>query len=363
MIYWPLRPGRIITSPFGQRGDEFHAGTDFGWPGGSANKPVYAVDSGTVRYCGAADGYGGPDPCGWIVVESPSGCWEYGHIRRQPSIRVGATVTAGQQIAIVNPDRNSNGGCDPHLHLSYMPNGYNPDQKADPLPRLAGALDPPGGAQTMKPDFNEYPLWSPNNQQRNGTKIDLFLLHTQEGGGNADQLARWLGGNVSASYHYTISMDPRDKGVTVCDVVDTDLASWSVLSANNRSINLCFAGSRASWSRQDWISNCGSAIDVAAYLAVQDCKKYGIPFTVIAPPYTAGRAGISDHNYVTKVLRDGTHTDLGGGFPWDIFTASVNKYAGITTAPARQLPRDFTDRQLAEDIWTTLQAVKTKLGA
>ncbi|NDF13388.1 MAG: hypothetical protein EB060_11330, partial [Proteobacteria bacterium] len=165
-------------------------------------------------------------------------------------------------------------------------------------------------------DFNEYPVWSPSHQARGGTKIDLFLLHTQEGDANADGLARWLANPANkVSYHYTISMDARDKGITVCDVVDTDRASWSVLSANNRSINLCFAGSRSSWSRQQWLDKVGRAIDVAAYLAVQDCRKYGIPFTVIPPPYSQGRAGISDHRYVTRVLKDGSHTDVGDGFP------------------------------------------------
>ena len=46
--YWPLGAGRIVTSPFGPREDGFHAGTDFGFPGGSANKPVYACASGIV---------------------------------------------------------------------------------------------------------------------------------------------------------------------------------------------------------------------------------------------------------------------------------------------------------------------------
>ena len=92
------------------------------------------------------------------------------------------------------------------------------------------------------------------------------------------------------SYHYTVSEDPRDHGVTVCDVVDTDDASWSVLSANNRSINLCFAGSSAKLDPAQWLAQ-SRAIDVAAYLAVQDCRKYGIPLTVIALPYTDGRAG------------------------------------------------------------------------
>ena len=71
--YWPLGTGRIVTSPFGPRGTGFHAGTDFGFPGGSANKPVYACAGGTVIYAGAAQGYGGPDPAGWLVIDHPAG--------------------------------------------------------------------------------------------------------------------------------------------------------------------------------------------------------------------------------------------------------------------------------------------------
>ena len=212
----------------------------------------------------------------------------------------------------------------------------------------------------MRPDFNEYPVWSRNYQNRNGTKIDLFLLHTQEGTGNADSLARWLGGPVNVSYHYTVSQDPKDQGVTVCDVVDTDYAAWSVLSANNRSINLCFAGSSVNWSREMWMKN-SKALDAAAWLAVQDCKKYNIPFAVIAPPYTNGRAGISDHAYVTKVLKDGTHSDVGPNFPWPYFMGKVAEYSGTKPAepepPKKQYPRDFTDRQLLEDLWLKVAAL------
>ena len=169
-----------------------------------------------------------------------------------------------------------------------------------------------------RPDFNEYPMWSPNRSSRGGRRVDLFLLHTQEGDGNADSLARFLQNPANeVSYHYTVSEDSNDHGVTVVDVVDTDDASWSVLSANNRSINLCFAGSRAGWSRDQWLKQ-SRAIDVAAYLAVQDCKHYGISTRVVAPPYNS-TPGISDHQYVTQVLKDGSHTDVGPNFPWDVF--------------------------------------------
>lgn len=329
--YWPLGKGRIVTSPFGPRSGGFHYGTDFGRNGGSANMPVYAIESGTVLYAGAAQGYGGPDPAGWLVIDSNNGgVWEYGHIVRMPSVRVGSRVEAGQIIAHINPDSRTNGGTAPHLHVSYMPRSYNPGAKQDPMPILKGALEPEFKEMMERPDFNEYPLWSPNREPRRGTKIDLFLLHTEEGGpvkDGADRLARWMQNPaVQVSYHYTISQDPVDNGVTVCDVVDTDFASWSALSANRRSINLVFAGSRAAWSREEWLKN-SRALEVAAFLAVQDCKKYNIPMKVLAPPYNSPPPGISDHKYVTQYLKVGTHVDLGWNFPWDVFTGFVEKWA------------------------------------
>lgn len=301
--------------------------------------PVYAVQDGTVVYYGAAQGYGGPDPAGWIVVQSDEsqggGCWEYGHIVRLPSITSGYKVRAGEQIAVINPNSSTNGGCVPHLHVSFMPGKYDPEQKRDPMSRLSGAVEPESGivkdvlmAEIKRPDFNEYWVASPSFSSRRGAKVDLFLLHTQEGNGNADSLARYLAdGRNKVSYHYTVSQDPRDSGVTVCDVVDTDEASWSVLSANPRSINLCFAGSSASWTREQWMAQ-SKAIEAAAYIAVQDCRKYGIPVKVLSPPYSSPPPGISDHKYVTQYLKDGSHTDVGANFPWSFFKQCVEKYAG-----------------------------------
>lgn len=248
----------------------------------------------------------------------------------------------GQRIGVAGGDDVSNTGYYQADYSGHRDHVHT--RQAEPIPLPEGTVG--------RPDFNEYFVMTPNNyQSRGGTKIDLFILHTQEGSGNADSLARWLSGPVNASYHYTVSQDMRDNGVTVCDVVDTDYASWSVLDANNRSINLCFAGSKAAWTTAEWMRN-SKALDAAAWLAVQDCRKYNIPFTVIAPPYTA-RAGITDHAYVTKILKTGTHTDVGPNFPWKYFASKVAEYSGTTPPPApeKQYPRDFTDRELWEDIW------------
>ena len=207
------------------------------------------------------------------------------------------------------------GGHTDHVHT----------RQSNPIP-LPGTVVPQ--QDPLRPKFTEVEAWIGNSSPRNGVQPDLFIIHTQEGGdGDPQRLAEWMGTN-DVSYHYTVSTcSPR---VVVCDVIDTDLQSWSVLSANPRSINLCFAGSHSDWSRQEWVNNAADSIDVAAYLAVQDCRKYGIPIKVIAPPKYSGRAGITDHYYVTKILKDGSHTDCGPAFPWDLLTAAVEKYSGAT---------------------------------
>ncbi|WP_460359004.1 glycoside hydrolase domain-containing protein [Mycobacterium sp. ZZG] len=139
--FWPMERGYIITSPFGPRWGNHHAGVDFGWPGGSANRPVFACAGGRVIHSGAAAGYGGPDPAGWLVIDHPTedggGTTEYGHIVRE--VADGARVEAGQRIGHINPNQATNGGVAPHLHLSVMPRGYDPNQKIDPLPWLRDA--------------------------------------------------------------------------------------------------------------------------------------------------------------------------------------------------------------------------------
>jgi hypothetical protein len=214
--YWPLGTGRIVTSPFGPRDGGFHAGTDFGFPGGSANKPVYACASGTVIYVGAAQGYGGPDPAGWLVIDHPAGagggCTEYGHIIRE--VARGDHVTAGQRIARINPDSATNGGTAPHLHLSVMPREYNPNAKMDPIPWLAGALEPPAAATIFGPDIsNNNGVVDLDRVKAEG--FEFVWAKVSEGTGFRDTYwprtrdwAREIG-LILAGYHYIRESDPN----------------------------------------------------------------------------------------------------------------------------------------------------------
>lgn len=175
----------------------------------------------------------------------------------------------------------------------------------------------------LRPDFEERQMYGWAASKRSRPPINFFI-HTQEGSwdATAEDLAQFCQGQNEVSYHYTV----RD-GI-VYDVVDTDLYAWAVLNANVFSINLCFAGSSVSQTRQQWLDRYERDIEIAAYLAVQDARKYGFSTEVIAPPYEGrARPGVSDHKYVTEKLGIGTHTDVGGNFPWDLFTAHVNQFA------------------------------------
>lgn len=190
-----------------------------------------------------------------------------------------------------------------------------------PLPAPTPVPVPTPEPLSVRPQFTEVEMFGNGWGERRRAATNFFI-HTEENDSSAEALARYCDGSNDVSYHYTV----RDR--IVCDVVDTDKYSWSVLDANVFSINLCFAGSWAGWSRDEWLTH-KIDIEIAAFLAVQDCRKYGIPFDVIAPPYGAARPGISDHKYVTEVLRVGTHTDVGDNFPWDVFTLFIAKYANI----------------------------------
>lgn len=174
-----------------------------------------------------------------------------------------------------------------------------------------------------------------NSSSRNGAKVRLFVLHTEEGNQDAWGLHEWMKRN-QVSYHYILA-----KGVCV-DHVNTDRSSWSVLDANPYCINLVFAGSKASQTRQQWLDRYALEIDYAAMLFVQDAKKYDplVP-VVLGKDYKAigrGAAGGIDHSGITYGVGLGSHTDCGPNFPFDVFAASVAKYANEQQVPVVVTP-------------------------
>ena len=144
----PVPAGFYVSSPFGPRWGTQHRGVDFGKTGGSGGQPVYAAQSGKVVYAGAASGFGGraDGRAGWIVVDHSAadgaGTTVYGHVVRDTGITVGTRVVAGQRIGIINPDKTTNGGVDPHLHFEVHPYVWKAGSQIDPAVWLADARDP-----------------------------------------------------------------------------------------------------------------------------------------------------------------------------------------------------------------------------
>ena len=136
----PISDDCHITSEFATG----HPGVDFGRDGGSGDQPVFAAQAGLVTHAGAAQGFGGPAPAGWIVIDHPtaagSGTTVYGSIIAE--VAEGEWVRAGQRIARINPDPNTNGGTAPHLHFQVHPFVWQPGSQIDPVAWLDDAPAP-----------------------------------------------------------------------------------------------------------------------------------------------------------------------------------------------------------------------------
>lgn len=106
---WPVPSSHMITSDFGPRVQEFHAGIDIGAPIGTS---IVAVDNGIVFYAGKANGFGN-----WVVIKHSNGLMSvYGHMFGAGIyVSVGQEVKLGQTIAVVGNDGQSTG---PHLHFA-----------------------------------------------------------------------------------------------------------------------------------------------------------------------------------------------------------------------------------------------------
>ena len=188
---------------------------------------------------------------------------------------------------------------------------------------------------------------SRNFSSRYGAAVRLWILHTEEGNSDAFDLHEWMKRN-GVSYHYVGA-----NGIVI-DHVDTDYASWSALDANNYSINFVFAGSKARYTRQEWLANYADEIDYAAKLFVQDAEKYGplVP-VVLGQDYVSignGSNGAIDHSGVTFGLGIGDHTDVGKNFPWDVFEAAVEKWLTGVTIPTVPIVNAI-DEAAAQAAW------------
>lgn len=101
-----------LSSPFGPRGNRFHAGVDIGAPRGAA---VFAARRGTVVYAGWGGDYGR-----LVILQHDSGVQTYyAHLSRI-TVAPGSTVPRGERIGLVGSSGHASG---PHLHFEVRLRG------------------------------------------------------------------------------------------------------------------------------------------------------------------------------------------------------------------------------------------------
>ena len=113
----------VLTSGFGRRWGNLHAGEDFAAPVGTA---LVSMSTGTVVFAGEQSGFG-------VLVKIRY--WDgtvafYAHMSRS-SVTEGASVGPGQ---VVGQSGNTGDSTGPHLHLEIHPDG---GEAVDPVPWLA----------------------------------------------------------------------------------------------------------------------------------------------------------------------------------------------------------------------------------
>jgi hypothetical protein len=383
--YWPLERGRIVTSPYGPRAGGFHYGTDFGFPGGSGGRPVHAIDDGTVLYHGAAQGYGGPDPAGWLVIEAPDGqVWEYGHIVRLPHIRTGVTVQAGQQIAVINPDQGSNGNTAPHLHLSFMLDGYQPNTKQDPMPVLGGAHDPavaltmevkPVGwtgdpvwlAEVLKAQqptlkVRELPAWQQYGHGDYRNLWGVMVHHTGNARETAESIQRGRPDLPGPLSNLHIAPDGTVTVVAAGVCWHAGMGAYPGIPTNNANFHLI--GIECAWPMDTSISPATQTRERwpdPQIIAMRDTvaailTRLGFgPDRVIAHKEWAGRSqgkwdpGNLDMNWFRNEIGKAQRGE---------FRPKPVPPPG--PPPVREWPRDVTDRELLEDLWRKVSKLTPK---
>lgn len=168
---------------------------------------------------------------------------------------------------------------------------------------------------------------SPNLQARGKAPVRLVVIHTAEGALTTAALGRYFAkASAEASSHVGID----DQGIEV--YVPYDKASWTLRSGNGISDNAELCGF-AKWTRAQWLNEHAPMLRLAAQWIRERCLARGIPIKKLTPAeVAAGKAGVIGHVDWTLGMKDGSHTDPGPGFPWDVVIQLAAGTAPATTA-------------------------------
>jgi hypothetical protein len=154
---------------------------------------------------------------------------------------------------------------------------------------------------------------SPNSSPRGAAPVRLVILHTAEGARTVAELGNYF---ASASVQVSSHVGIDDQGLE--QYVPYEREAWTTLSANPVSDNAELCGF-AAWTREQWLSQHRPMLERAASWVAARCAARNIPVVKLTPAQVAaGHAGVIGHVDWTLGMKEGTHTDPGPGFPWDV---------------------------------------------
>jgi hypothetical protein len=162
-----------------------------------------------------------------------------------------------------------------------------------------------------------------NSSSRNGAWVIWLAVHTTEGIMRATDLRAWT--SWPGSSH--ASSDETGALLTPADgFVPYDRAAWTLRNGNAISENIEQCG-WARWTRAEWLAR-PKLLDATARWLADRSKARGIPLVRLTPMQIRTRQpGVLGHGDYTAATGDGTHTDPGPGYPWDVVLAQANAYA------------------------------------
>ena len=180
---WGNRP-----NPFGGGNTENHGGIDIAAPEGT---PIGSAVNGTVYTAGWVSGFGNA-----VYIQGDNGMkYIYGHMVKQPSVKTGQSVKAGQVIGYVGSTGRSTGN---HLHFQ-VGTGWTKAQSKDPVPYLNTGVLYPGGeikgitGYTSSSSTNNTESAAVNNVKYKRFVPKSFGNATDNAGGPADGASRIVG--------------------------------------------------------------------------------------------------------------------------------------------------------------------------
>lgn len=206
----------------------------------------------------------------------------------------------------------------------------------------------------------EYPdlKWIPPKSWTNANRerVQLIIIHDTEGSSHAQSAEDGAAYDArrpdGTSTHYFVDND----SVVQC-VRTADQAHTARSQGNRRGIQyeLC---ARASFSRARWLDmDYGlPMLRRAAKQAARDCRKWDIPARKLSAGQVAdGVKGFCGHADITKAFPqdNGSHTDPGPNFPWDVFIDLVQDEIA---------PREWSDMASKDEIKAAMREVLAEQG-